>query len=76
MKVNSKFVENVAKLKYLRIAVTNGNYKCEDIKSRLNFGNSCYLLNGIFCHVVRTGIRNSLTLPVIYICGCLPCLDH
>jgi hypothetical protein len=38
VKVNYKCLEKVAKLKYLRIAVTNGNYRCEDIKSRLNFG--------------------------------------
>jgi hypothetical protein len=44
-KVNCKFLENVVKLKYFRIVVTNGNYRHEDIKSRLNFMNSCCLLN-------------------------------
>jgi hypothetical protein len=60
MKVNCKFLKNVATLKYLKITVTDGNYRCEDIKSRLNFVNSCCLSSRNFYHVVRIEIYETL----------------
>jgi hypothetical protein len=46
-----KFFENVAKLKFWRMTVTNQNYILDKIKGILNLGNTC-------CHAVQ-----SFTLP-------------
>jgi hypothetical protein len=41
-KVSNKCFENMTKLKYLGMIVTNHNFITEEIKSRLNSENACY----------------------------------
>jgi hypothetical protein len=41
-KIVNGSLENVAQLKYLRMAATNQNFIQEEIKKRLNSGNACY----------------------------------
>jgi hypothetical protein len=42
IKTAKRSFENVAKFKYLGTILTDQNYRYEEIKSRLNFGNACY----------------------------------
>jgi hypothetical protein len=42
MKVGNKSFENLAKLKYLRMAFTNQNLIQEEIKRKLNWGYTYY----------------------------------
>jgi hypothetical protein len=41
IKMANGFFENVTKLKYLGMAVSNQNFIYEEITSRLNFDNTC-----------------------------------
>jgi hypothetical protein len=42
IKIGNRSFENVSHFKYLRTTVTNQNLIQEEIKRRLNSGNSCY----------------------------------
>jgi hypothetical protein len=42
VKVANKYLENVAKLKYLGMTVTYQNCVYEEIKSRINLKSACY----------------------------------
>jgi hypothetical protein len=42
IKASNKYFENVTDFKYLKTTVTNKNWKREEIKRRLNSGNTCY----------------------------------
>jgi hypothetical protein len=43
-KIANRSFEDVAKFKYLGTTLTDKNYMQEEIKSRLNSGNTCYHL--------------------------------
>jgi hypothetical protein len=43
IKMANMFFEDVAKYKYLETTLTDQNYMHEEIKSRLNYWNACYL---------------------------------
>jgi ribosomal protein S2 len=52
MKTASRCFENVAQFRYLGTIVTNQNLIQEEIKRRLNSGNSCYhsvIVFSVFC---------------------------
>jgi hypothetical protein len=42
VKMVNKSFENVAKLKYLEVTITNENCMYDEVKSRLNAGNACF----------------------------------
>jgi hypothetical protein len=42
IKIDNKYFENMAQLKYLGMIVTNETLINEEIKKRLNSGNACY----------------------------------
>jgi sorting nexin-29 len=42
IRIANELFENVAKFKYLGMTLTNQNDICDEIKSRLNWGNACY----------------------------------
>jgi hypothetical protein len=70
--------ENVAMFEYLRMTVTTQNLIREEIKSRLNSGNSCYrsvqnlLLSRLLSKNVKIKIYKTINLPVI-LYGCETC---
>jgi hypothetical protein len=44
LKINNTYFENMAKFKYLGMTVIHRNCMHEEIKSRLNSDNACYLM--------------------------------
>jgi hypothetical protein len=73
-KIVCKSVEDVAEVKYLGRTLTDQNFIYEEIKSRLNSGNSCYhsvqglLSSLLLSRTVKVKIRITIILPVIYGC--------
>jgi hypothetical protein len=59
MKIANRCFENVAQLRYFGTAVTNQNLIHEEIKGRLNSGNSCYcsVLNLLYSRLLSRNIK-------------------
>jgi hypothetical protein len=77
--IGNAFFENVAKLKYFVMTLTNQNCMYEEIKSSLNSGNACYQFvhNLLSSHMLskNIGIKiyRSIILPVVlYACETWP----
>jgi hypothetical protein len=67
--------KNVAKLKDLGITLTDQNYMHEEIKSRLNSGNTCYhsvqclLSSRLLSRNLKIKMYETIILPHV-LCGC------
>jgi hypothetical protein len=74
-KIANRSFENVSQFKCLTMTVTNQNWIQEDIKRRLNSGNTCYLLvqnllsSCLLSKSVKTRIYKTITLTVV-LYGC------
>jgi hypothetical protein len=75
IRIANELFENVAKFKYLMTTLTNRNNVHDEIKSRLNSGNSCYysvqnlLSSSLISKSLKIKIYKTVILPVV-LCGC------
>jgi hypothetical protein len=72
--IKSRLFENVSQFKYLGITVTDQNLIQEEIKMRLNSGNTCYhsvqnLLSCLLSENLKIRIYRTIVLPVV-LYGC------
>jgi hypothetical protein len=75
IKIASRCFENVAKLRYLGMAVTNQNLIQEEIHRKLNSCNACYQQSKSFCLLVcclkniKIRLYKTIILPMV-LYGC------
>jgi hypothetical protein len=75
IKIANRSCEDVAKFKYFGITLTDHNCMHEEIKSRLNLGNNCYLSfqcllsSCLLSRNVKVKIYKTIILPVV-LYGC------
>jgi hypothetical protein len=72
IKIVNISLENLGKLRYLGMTVINQNLVHEEIKSRLNSGNTCYhsiqnlLSSCLLYKYVKIEIYKTIILPVVF----------
>jgi hypothetical protein len=75
IKIANRSFENVAKFRYLRMTVINQDLINEEIKSRVNSGNTCYhsvenlVFSYLLCKNVNNKMNRSIILPIV-LYGC------
>jgi hypothetical protein len=71
IKIENRFLKNVAQFRYLRMTVRNQNLIQEEIKSRLNSSNACYrsvqnlLSSSLMSKNVTISIYKTVILSVV-----------
>jgi hypothetical protein len=75
IKIANRCFENVAKFRYLGMRVTTKNLILEEIKRRLNSGNTCYhsvqnlMSSRLLSKYIKIRIYKTIILPVV-LYGC------
>jgi sorting nexin-29 len=73
IRIANELFENVAKFKYLGMMLTNQNDIHEEIKSRLNSGNTCYhsVQNILSSHLITKNLKIKIYKTVILPVCCM-----
>jgi hypothetical protein len=73
IKIANRSFESVAKIKYLRVAVTDKNSMHKEIKGRLNLENGCYhlvqslLSSRLLSRDVKVKVQNKETASFVWV---------